>query len=223
MRIEREAAIGLRRQGRTYGEIQKILNTKIPKSTLSIWFREVSLTKNQQLRIARRQRAIIKNAQRLAVSSRKEKRAQKLKAFEKSAKHFRRYLHNKQVAKLILATLYLGEGAKTNRGSLMFGNSDPEIIKLFLSLFRFVFPVDDRKFRCTLQGRADQNIKFLERFWSGTTGIPLRQFYKARIDPRTINKHSRKQDYKGVCRIDYFSADIYNELKIIGHTIASGR
>jgi len=118
--------------------------------------------------------------------------------------------------------LYLVEGSKNQRGSLMFGNSDPLVIRLFLNLLRRCYDVDENKFRCTLQCKADQNIKRLEKFWSKITDIPLSQFYKARIDPRTIGKPSRKLDYKGVCRIDYFSGDVFMELKQIVNVISEG-
>lgn len=56
----------------------------------------------------------------------------------------------------------------------------------------------------------------LEQFWSGITGIPLIQFYEARIDPRSIGKETLRKDYKAVCRVDYFSAAIYNDLLVAG-------
>ncbi len=104
----------------------------------------------------------------------------------------------------------------------MFGNSDPFIINLFVSLLRYCYSVDECKFRCTIQCRADQNIKELELFWSRVTKIPLLQFYKARVDPRTVNKPSKKKDYKGVCRIDYFSADLFFEIIKIPEIISKG-
>ena len=67
--------------------------------------------------------------------------------------------------------------------------------------------------------RADQNTKKLEKFWSNITRIPLSQFYKPRKDARTIGKPTKRKDYKGVCKIDYFSADIYTELMMIPRTI----
>ena len=111
--------------------------------------------------------------------------------------------------------LYLGEGSKARKGSLCFANSDPLVIELFLSLMRKCYSIDTNKFRCTVQCRADQDIKNLENFWMAITKIPKSQFYKAQIDPRTIGKPSRRLAYKGVCRIDYFSADIFTELMVI--------
>ena len=88
-----------------------------------------------------------------------------------------------------------------------------------MHLLRFCYNIDEKKFRCTLQCRVDQNIPKLEKFWGEITKIPLSQFYKARIDPRTIGKTSKNIDYKGVCRIDYFSADIFLDLMQIPKTI----
>ena len=76
--------------------------------------------------------------------------------------------------------------------------------------------IDANKFRCTVQCRSDADIPALEKFWSSLTGIPKKQFYKARVDQRTVGKISKNLEYKGVCRLDYFSAHIYNELTAIG-------
>ena len=137
---------------------------------------------------------------------------------QKNKRIFQLYKNNLEVGKLILAVLYLAEGAKS-KSSIMFGNSDSLVIILFINLMRKCYKIDESKFRCTVQCRADQNIPDLERFWSGVTKIPLGQFYKARVDKRTIGQVSRKKDYKGVCRIDYFSADLDRELKYIAKNI----
>lgn len=97
----------------------------------------------------------------------------------------------------------------------MFGNSDPLIIKMFVALMRRCYKLDESKFRVTVQCRADQDTGLLEKFWSEVTQIPVSQFYTAMVDRRTIGKKSRKIDYKGVCRIDYFSSFIDLELKHI--------
>jgi len=216
----KEKVTELRKKGKTYSEIQKSLRTAIPKSTLSYWCRNVELSKKYQKRI---QEIILNNAQRgreIALIVNRIKREEYLKSVVDRNRHLVMALEDKDVAKVALAMLYLGEGAKDQkRGALMFGNSDPFIITLFLRLLRYCYDIDENKFRCVLQCRADQNIKKLEKFWSQITKIPLPQFYKARIDPRTIGKPSKKPDYKGVCRIDYFSADLFIEIMQIPKTI----
>ncbi|MDP2663986.1 MAG: hypothetical protein Q8P08_00910 [bacterium] len=148
------------------------------------------------------------------------KREKYIQAVRGRISHLAGELKKRSTSKIALAMLYLGEGSKKQRGALMFGNSDPSVVRLFLNLLRYCYNIDEKKFRCTLQCRADQNIKKLEKFWSKITGIPPSQFYKARIDPRTIGKPSKKLDYKGVCRIDYFSGDVFMELKQIIEVIA---
>ncbi len=154
-----------------------------------------------------------------ALRTLKEKREKHLLNIRNGVAHLPQVLENFNVQKITLATLYMGEGGKTRRSSLMFGNSDPLLIRMFLELLRHCYKIEETKFRCTVQCRADQDTRQLERFWAQTTGIPFTQFYKTRIDPRTIGKPSRKLDYKGVCRIEYFSADLYNELKIIASVL----
>ena len=210
--------VQLRKQGKTYSEIRKLLGISIPKSTLSYWCKDVTLPRVYQDRI---RQMVLRNAEKgraIALITNQIKRERYIKKVRARIKHLPNKLKEKDTAKLALAMLYLGEGSKQS-GSLMFGNSNPFIIKLFLYLLRYCYQIDESKFRCTLQCRADQDIKKLQNFWSRITKIPLSQFYKARIDPRTIGKPSKKLNYKGVCRIDYFSADLFVELQQIAETI----
>ncbi len=212
MRHDQPKAFTLRKEGKTYSEIKNQIGINIPKSTLSYWCKDINLPKKYHERV---RRIILDNAQKgreMALVVNRVKREKYLETVTDRNKHLTLALKNKDVAKIALAMLYLGEGSKTQRGSMTFANSDPFIISLFLYLLRYCYDIDESKFRCTIQPRADQNIKELERFWFDITQIPLSQFYKARIDPRTIGKRSKKLDYKGVCRIDYFSGDLLLEI-----------
>lgn len=218
----RKKAIILRKQGRTYSEIQAKLKKSIPKSTLSYWCKDVILPEKYQTRI---QKIVLNNAKKgrkVALVVNKIKRQKYLRIITNRNKPLTKVFKNQNAKKIALAMLYLSEGSKYQRGSLMLGNTDPFIISLYMYLLRSCYNINENKFRCTLQCRADQNIKKLEKFWSHITKIPLSQFYKARIDPRTIGKSSKKLDYKGVCRIDYFSAELSIEIKQIPNTIYNG-
>jgi hypothetical protein len=219
----REKAVKLREQGKTYSEIQKDLKVIIPKSTLSNWCSKIELPREYQDKI---RKIILNNARKgrkVALVVNRRKRKEYLKSVANRNKHLAKALKNKDIAKITLVALYLGEGGKNQRGSLLFGNSDPFIISLFLYLLRYCYDIDESKFRCTLMCRADQNIKKLERFWSQVTRIPYSQFYKASVDPRTAGKPTRNKDYRGVCKIDYFSSDIYTELMMIPGIVYRGK
>ena len=219
---EKSKIISLRRSGKSYGEILRILDINIPKSTLSNWCVKVTLPRAYQKRIAELVRKGGHKGRATAWAVNKVRREGYLREIEERNVNIGKLLQDKSVAKIALAMLYLCEGGKNRRGSLTFGNSDAHVIGLFLGLLRHCFEIDERKFRCTLQCRADQNVKKLEKFWARVTKIPYSQFYKARIDPRTIGKPSKKIDYKGVCRIDYFSGEIFLELMQIPEILYRG-
>lgn len=204
----KDSAKKLRKRGKTYSEIKQILNVSIPKSTLSDWCKNLPLPKRYFKKI----KAINVKSQKGALKAWKQKKEIKVAKIIDRNKHLSPLLKNRDIALIALSLLYLGEGSKTKRGSLTFGNSDPFIIDMFLDLLRRCYEIDNSKFRCTVQCRADQDIKKLEKFWSKITKIPPSQFYGTRIDKRTIGKKTLKLEYKGVCRIDYFSADIFTEL-----------
>lgn len=210
--------INLRKGGKTYTEIQTAV-PGIPKSTLSNWCSGILLTKLQQKGITIRAKEKSDRGRQAALNVNRARRQNYLDIIRNENLPLKSLLVNKDIAKTSLAVLYLAEGAKTRRGSLMFGNSDPGIIKLFLRLLNICYVIDKSKFRCTLLCRADQDIAVLEKFWSDLTEISPAQFYAARIDKRTIGKVSRKKEYKGVCRIDYFNAHIYHDLMSLGKVL----
>jgi len=216
----RESVRRLRGKGKTFLEINKILGLSLPKSTISYISKGVRLPNWYSQDIAKRNLENLNQARQLSVLSRHRKMQATIKAIENGNLNLLPILANKQGAKLILTILYLAEGSKTKRSSVMFGNSDPMIVELLLGLLRRSYNVDESKLRVTVQGRSDQEFNALEKFWSKVTRIPRRQFYKARVDPRSIGKKSIKSEYMGVCRIDYFSASVDLELKIIAQLIS---
>lgn len=216
----REKAIKLRKQGGTYGEINKALGVKIPKSTLSYWCSGILPSRLQRLKIKMNADKNIHKGRQAAFAVNKLRREKYLQSIDARIAHLAKTMDREDVKKIAAAMLYLGEGSKV-RSTIAFGNSNPDIIKLFLRLLRSTYTIDEKKFRCTILCRADQNITRLEKFWIKTTKIPHAQFYKTRIDPRTVGKPSRKPSYMGVCVIDYFSADLFIELTKIGRLICS--
>lgn len=81
--------------------------------------------------------------------------------------------------------LYAGEGAKTERG-VIFTNSDPRMIAVFMAWFRRFFVVDEDRLRGRLYLHQGLDLDVALRFWSDVTGIPVAQFnkpYRAVADP----------------------------------------
>jgi len=124
---------------------------------------------------------------------------------------------------MLLAFLYLGEGSKwSGHSGLMLGSSDNNIIKLYLHLLKKCYSLDAGKLKCRISYRADQNINLLEKYWSKVTGIPIKNFYKTKPDPRTVGKPTKNKDYKGVCVIMGGGTAIQLELEAIPKIILVG-
>ncbi len=208
----KDQAIELRKQGFTYKEICHSLKLRIPDSTLSGWFKAIELDRVCLAILKEKKYYALTRAQKIAVTSNKKRRKTYLKTIDQGNSLMRAVLDSPTTAKVALAMLYLGEGAKSAQAGVGFSNSDPEVIRLFLRLFRQVYDLAEVKFRCTVQCRADQNPKLLKYYWSEVAQIPISQFYKAQIDRRTIGKPTRHPSYHGVCRVTYLSNHLFLDI-----------
>lgn len=215
----KDQAIALRKSGKTYTEIQELLNVTIPPSTLCTWFQKILFSEEENALIARRGNERIRAGVIKAAATKTLKRQKRDEELFHRNLYLRDFLDDKNVAKLGLVMLYLCEGSKHQGGCLCFGNSNAGIIQLFLRLLRSCYVLEERKLHATVQCRADQDGDELTSYWSAITHIDPDQFYRPRIDKRTIGFPTKKPDYKGVCRIEYFSAKIYNEVRVIGNLL----
>jgi hypothetical protein len=192
----------LRAKGKTYSEILKEISTRIPKSTLSNWCRNVILPDWYQGKIDEINKTSFSKGLAVAHASLKIKREKLLSELRIKDEGIVNRIFDKDFCKCALAMLYLGEGAKWKfHGGLMLGSSEPDIVLLYLRLLEICYGIDPKSLKCRICYRADQNINELEKYWSKTTGIPLENFYKTAPDPRTVGKPTRNGNYKGVCAI----------------------
>ncbi len=122
---------------------------------------------------------------------------------------------DKNLAMIILATLYWCEGAKypgSNR--VDFVSSDENMQITFIKLFRSVFKdnLEESKFRVMLQLHESHNIKQSINYWSKLLSIPTNQFLNPHI---TKGKQTRyRHIYRGTCSLRYYDYKIL--LKISG-------
>jgi hypothetical protein len=75
------------------------------------------------------------------------------------------------------AALYAGEGAK-GTGAVVFANSDPRMVALFLAWLSHFFAIDEAKLRMRLYLHVGLDLEAAKTFWSDITGIPVQQFHK---------------------------------------------
>lgn len=196
-------AIGMRMKGQSYPEIEKAI--KVSKSTLSGWLSNLTLPSSAQKKIQDRKIKHTKEAQKLAAISHREKNLAE-RALIKS--QVRTNLENEKISvvtqEMLLAMLYLGEGFK-KRSFIALGNSNPEILKIFVNLVRNIYNAPPEKFSCALYLRSDQGELEEKKFWSKQLKINTGRFQKTQFDKRTLGIKTR-QGYHGVCAVYYFSA-----------------
>jgi len=218
----KQKAIALRKQGKSFKEISVALGIPIPKSTLSGWCRNIEIPPDIKKQFSIDNKRRLENGRNTALINRAINRRKYFADLKRRNSSLSNALINHDTSKIALAMLFIAEGSKNKKGSLVFCNADPFVIELFLHLLRSCYKLNEERLHCTVQCRADQNVTQLIAFWSEITGIPDNRFYKTQIDRRTIGKPTKKIGYKGVCRIDLFSAEIFHELMLIPSVIFKG-
>jgi len=91
--------------------------------------------------------------------------------------------------------LFLGEGTKKNRYNVILTNSEPKIIKLFLSFLKTICGVKDFKIRAALNVFDDVNLKEALNFWQKETNIPHLRFTASTVRKSKEGTYKNKSKY----------------------------
>jgi len=208
-------ATSLRKRGLSVRYIENKLH--IPRSTLSGWFKDISLSAKQRKKLFKKWENGLVNAREKAVlwhkkqkNNRREKIKDEIKSFLSNVKI------DKKIGELIMATFYLAEGGK-QENNFALANSNPEILKGIVSLLRKLYQIDESKFRCALHLRKDQDENNAKEFWSIILNIPESKFLKTQFDKRTIKK--TYEHYKGVCVLIYYDMALQRRILFLGDGI----
>ncbi|PIR85866.1 hypothetical protein COU14_02080 [Candidatus Kaiserbacteria bacterium CG10_big_fil_rev_8_21_14_0_10_44_10] len=188
--VEKELAIKLRKQGKTYNEILQVV--PVAKSTLSLWLRTVSLSAPQQQKFTAKKRA----AQLRGGVRRKEMRLEQTEEINLLCKKDINKISDRELFFIGIA-LYWAEGAKKNAdkpGVLIdFGNSDPAMLRLFIRWLNKFLAVseNDMTLRLYLHINHKSREASIKRLWSKELGCPVSMFRKTvykKHNPQTIRK-----------------------------------
>jgi len=198
---EKEKAIQLRRQGKTYSEILKVV--PVAKSTLSIWLQSVDLSKKQKQIITKKRLACSKKGGEVRKKQRIDKQNKILfEARSQITKISKRELF------LIGVILYWAEGSKEKDyypgSSLRFANSDHNMIKLFLYWLEKIGVRKERiSFDIYLHDNNKYRVSDVIKYWALQTGFSeksFRVYFKKNII-KTKRRNISPETYFGVLRI----------------------
>ena len=212
----KQYATKLRQRGTSIRDIESRLG--IPRSTLSYWMRHVKLSDYHTKSLKRRADRALIGARIEAVKWHNAQKEERMRQASDEARQTLARIDSTDdaVAELTLAILYLGEGMKKS-GTTAMGNSDPLILRFFVSTLQRLYKVPVKDMKCELHLRADQNPREMTRYWSTKLGIPTSNFGKPYIDNRTLGRTTYPH-YKGVCIVRCSRVAIQRKLVYIATT-----
>lgn len=201
---EKAQAIQLRKTGHSLTEIAEKLS--LAKSTVSIWVRNVPLSASARKKIeAKRYRSRINASE----TNRKRVKSIEREYLKQAEVSLKNEPLSHTMTQLVCTLLYWCEGAKhTNR--VEFTNADPNLVKLFLKLFRNGYQIDETKFRVCIHLHNYHNVDEQLRYWSIITKMPLSQFTKPFQKNRTGKRI--RENYQGCVSIRYHDANMARRL-----------
>jgi len=213
---EKEEARKLRKLGYSLPEISGLLH--VAKASVSIWVRDVPLSKQAQARIIKKREAARERAS-------TKRRAHVDQKFRESGKYgievVSRAVLNADAERLLCAIMYWCEGTKIRRSEILgFTNSDPLVIASFLKLLREGFKIDEQKLRLTLHLHDYHDAETQLRFWSKVTKIPLMQFHRPYRKPHTGVR--KREGYQGCVSVRYLNVDLGRHLEGIAQAFLKG-
>ena len=204
-------AIALRKEGNTYSEIMKII--PVAKSTLSEWLRSVGIVKRQIQAFTEKKRlASLRGGQ--------ARKKQRIDTFDKITGKAQKEVGkiSKRELWLLGVALYWAEGSKEKESrpgsGVIFTNSDPEMIILFLKWLFEIVGITKEQIRCEIylhDSYQDETARF-QKFWSEKTGLPLRYFNKIYFKRNKINTGRKNIGvlYNGQLRVKVYRSSSLN-------------
>lgn len=204
----KDKVVQRRKQGNSLNELHSIFG--VSKSTLSLWLRDVRISDKAKTRLLRK----ITVGQYVSAENKKKKTQALLKKyFDQAINDINKIHFNRKILKLICSLIYWCEGAKDQFGGVMFTNSDPNLIRTFLVLFRNSFNLDENKFRACIHLHSYHDPNKQLQFWSQITKIPTSRFIKPFLKKNTGKRI--REGYPGCISIRYHSNDIARQLLTI--------
>jgi transposase-like protein len=194
---EREAARKLRREGAAINEIARRLG--VSKSSVSIWVRDIGLTREQMRVLLERNPAYNRQLSgwtKLAARRRDERRA-----WQEEGRRIARLRDPSFVAGCML---YWAEGSK-GRNQLQFTNSDPVMARFFVEFLETHFDLakTDIKITCNLFADHLAKQRGIEQHWLEVLGLPRESLRKSVVN--VYSKHSQRKRAGnlpyGTCRV----------------------
>src|SRR3989344_2163884 len=196
MRKDKEKAVRLRRQGCSYKQINRELG--IATSTLAGWFKNEPWSQEIKNQLSLKVSLANPRVLELMALATKERWKIKHEEYRSAAlKEFKKFRGDPLFLAGIM--LYWGEGEKQQKYSqVKFGNSEPEMIRIFYLFLTKILNVSPDKISASLLLYPDLIDSVQKNFWSKATGVPLEKFWKSTY---IKGRHPSRRLSYGVCTL----------------------
>jgi hypothetical protein len=199
---DKQLVLSLRNKGLSYSQIKQ--KVKVSKSTLSLWLKDFPLSK-KQIEILRDKNPV--RIERFRNTMRMKKEKEEAAAFLKVKKEMKPFSNReKLIAGLFL---YWGEGTKAAPCTVAMTNTDPDILKFFVSWLQMI-GIKKEKMKVVLHLYSDMDVGKEVQFWSTYLKLPLSQFRKPYIKKTRLSNITYKSGFgHGTCSVLYLNKDLY--------------
>ena len=197
MRKDKEKAVELRHQNKSYKSISRELN--IPLGTLAGWFRNELWSQEIRDKLGIEQSLSFPKRLQAMMKANKERWSKIHQNYRDQAKN--EFVNRKDNPLFIAGLmLYWGEGDKGSKSSqVKLANTDPAMIRIFYTFLKDVIAVPKEKIHIWLLLYPDLLDNVQKNFWSKATGVPLSQFKNSIY---IQGRHPTKRLSYGVCNIN---------------------
>ncbi len=194
---EKIKALKLRKQGKSIKDISDILG--VSKGSVSLWCRDVILTKTQKQKLKQKQIASGSVGRQLGANKNRMKRLDAISKHQESARKIISQISDRDLLLLGIG-LYWGEGVKSRSGMTALVNSDPEVIKIGKRWFEKclgVLPSDFRPYIYISEAYASRQNEIV-KFWTNEISLKRNQFKVIILKNRPKKVYSNHNSYHGV-------------------------
>ncbi len=192
MRHDKEKVFELRKNGKSYREIEEIIG--ISRSTLCEWFRNEEWSGHikhtnsaTQIKISTERLAKLNIGRQIYLKNKYEE------VEREGVREFELYKENPLFMSGLM--LYAGEGDKMTRGIIRFANIDFNLHKIFINFAKTFLDIEHTRIKLSLLLYPDLDIEICKSKWSKELNIPLNNFHKPQV---IIGKHKTKRLHFGV-------------------------
>jgi hypothetical protein len=207
---EKQRAIKLRKEGKTYSEI--LAEISVAKSTLSEWLKSVQLATSQKQRITKKKR---ESALRGAMMRRDTRLAEIQSLIHQGRAEVKRVTARELW--LIGIALYWAEGSKQKENDpshgVIFSNSDAEMVGVFLRWLHLVkVPESAYIFELYVHETRKSDIPVFKSWWAKQLGVPVKKIDRVYLKRGNIktNRKNVADLYHGLVRIKVNSSSMLN-------------